>query len=79
MPTRDPFGARASLGPGLPDAYLLARLAGAPDLGQLPVTVKILLENVLRHAGNGPPLKRDFNGNALRYRACWCPTQSWLR
>ena len=53
MPTRDPFGARASLGPGLPDCYRLAAVDGGADLGQMPVTVKILLENVLRHAGGG--------------------------
>ena len=55
----DPFGARASLGPGMPDFYPLSALARsgaakpALDLGRLPVTLKILLENVLRHAGNG--------------------------
>ncbi len=58
MPSRpirpDPFGARAPLGPGLPDHYRLDALA---PLGfrteRMPVTVKILLENVLRHAGGG--------------------------
>jgi aconitate hydratase len=55
----DPMGARASLGPGLPDYYSLSTLARsgaagpALDLARLPVTVKILLENVLRHAGGG--------------------------
>jgi aconitate hydratase len=54
----DPFGARGALGPGLPDFYSLSTLAAggsAPDLdlGRLPVTIKILLENVLRHAGGG--------------------------
>src|ERR1035437_6458559 len=58
VPTSDPFGARAPLGPGLPAFYRLSILeagAGAPglDLGRLPVTIKILLENVLRHAGGG--------------------------
>jgi aconitate hydratase len=53
VPLRDPLGARASLGSGLPDAFLLARLADVPDLGRLPVTVKVLLENVVRHAGRG--------------------------
>ena len=58
--TKDPFGARASLGAGMPDFYRLTALtrpgagaALATDLGRLPVTVKILLENVLRHAGHG--------------------------
>jgi aconitate hydratase A / 2-methylisocitrate dehydratase len=50
---RDPFGARAPLGPGLPDHYRLAALDGRVDLGRSPVTLKILLENVLRHAGGG--------------------------
>jgi aconitate hydratase len=61
MSAGNPFGARASLGPGLPDFYRLSALAQgggtkaalSTDLGRLPVTIKILLENVLRHAGGG--------------------------
>jgi aconitate hydratase len=49
----DPLGARAALGPGLPDLYRLTVLADRIDLDTAPVTVKILLENVLRHAGGG--------------------------
>ena len=49
----DPFDARAPLGPGLPVYYRLAGLADRIDLDTAPVTVKILLENVLRHAGDG--------------------------
>jgi aconitate hydratase len=49
----DPFGARASLGPGLPDYWRLAALSDAIDLERSPVTIKILLENALRHAGGG--------------------------
>jgi len=49
----DPFGARASLGDGLPDHYRLAAIADRIDLDRAPVTLKILLENVLRHAGGG--------------------------
>ena len=49
----DPFGARAPLGPGLPDLYRLGALADRIDLAALPITVKILLENLLRHAGAG--------------------------
>ena len=49
----DPFGARAPLGPGLPDRYRLDVLADRIDLASAPVTVKILLENLLRHAGHG--------------------------
>jgi aconitate hydratase len=53
MPGIDPFGARAPLGPGLPDLYRLDVLADRIDLARTPVTVKILLENLLRHAGRG--------------------------
>jgi aconitate hydratase len=53
VPTSDPIGARASLGPGLPDYVPLAALAGEIDLERAPVTLKILLENVLRNAGRG--------------------------
>ena len=72
MSPRDPFGARASLGPGMPDFYDLAALARggglALDPGRLPVTVKILLENVLRHAGGG--IVRESDVAAL---AAWKP------
>ena len=53
MPDHDPFGARASLGPGLPDYYRLAVLADRLGLERAPVTLRILLENVLRNAGRG--------------------------
>ena len=53
MPRPDPFGARASLGPGLPDYWRLDALADRIDLDGAPITVKILLENVLRNAGGG--------------------------
>src|SRR4249920_3509217 len=50
----DPLDSRASL--SIDDRvvviYRLDR-SGAADLGRLPVTVKILLENLLRHAGDG--------------------------
>jgi aconitate hydratase len=49
----DPFGARAALGPGLPDLYRLDALGARTATTALPVTVRILLENVLRHAGGG--------------------------
>ena len=39
--------------PGLPDIYRLDALGGRTGDAPLPVTVRILLENVLRHAG-GP-------------------------
>ncbi len=53
MATIDPFGARDSLGPGLPDLFRLESVADRIDLASTPVTVKILLENLLRHAGHG--------------------------
>ncbi|HET7703682.1 MAG TPA: aconitate hydratase [Candidatus Limnocylindrales bacterium] len=53
MTQPDPFGARASLGAGLPDIYRLAAIGDRIDLERAPVTLKILLENVLRHAGGG--------------------------
>ncbi|HEY7132210.1 MAG TPA: aconitate hydratase [Candidatus Limnocylindrales bacterium] len=53
MPSSDPFGARGSLGAGLPDAFRLTAIEARLDLGRAPVTLKILLENVLRHAGGG--------------------------
>ncbi len=53
MPTPDPFGARASLGEGLPDYWRLAALDDRIDLDSAPVTLRILLENALRNAGGG--------------------------
>src|SRR5687768_10821288 len=49
----DPFGARAPLGPGLPDWYRVSALDGVTAGPSLPVTIRILLENLLRHAGGG--------------------------
>jgi len=48
----DRYGARADLGGGLA-YYRLAALAerGGPDVSRLPVTVRILLENLMRNAG----------------------------
>ncbi|HEX7345991.1 MAG TPA: aconitate hydratase AcnA, partial [Candidatus Limnocylindrales bacterium] len=51
MPSADPFGARASLGPGLPDFYRLRAVDDLTGEARTPVTVRILLENLLRHAG----------------------------
>ena len=59
MGSPDPFGARASLGPGLPDIYRLSALDDRIDLGRAPVTLKILLENVLRHAGGSVATPTD--------------------
>src|SRR5579862_61394 len=58
MAVRDPFGARGALGPGLPDLYRLSALAGRVDLERAPKTLKILLENVVRHA-DGPLVGPD--------------------
>ena len=44
---------RAASAPGLPDHCRLAALGDRIDLDRAPVTLKILLENVLRHAGGG--------------------------
>jgi aconitate hydratase len=77
MSLNDPFGARAPLGPGLPDFYKLSALAGGGagatatlgmDLDLLPVTIKILLENVLRHAGGGIVREED-----VATLAAWTP------
>ncbi|HYO42061.1 MAG TPA: aconitate hydratase AcnA [Candidatus Limnocylindrales bacterium] len=64
MTTPNAFGSRASLGPGLPDLYRLSALTGSGltmgvDLGRAPVTLKILLENALRHAGGGIVREED--------------------
>jgi aconitate hydratase len=55
QPVPDPFGARATLTVGADPLtyYRLDALADRIDLERAPVTVKILLENVLRHAGGG--------------------------
>ena len=60
----DPFGARTSLGPHGPDIFALDALARAGpepgvDPGRMPVTLRILLENVLRHAGGGIATEAD--------------------
>ena len=49
----DPFGARAPLAPGFPDVYRLSAITATTAETRLPVTIRILLENLLRHAGGG--------------------------
>jgi aconitate hydratase len=76
----DPFGARAPLGAGLPFFYRLSALRRtgpipALDLGQLPVTVKILLENVLRHAGGGIVREQDVAALAAWKPGAWMTTE----
>ncbi len=79
MAASDPFGARAPLGPGLPDFYRVSALTRsgsaklALDPGRLPVTLKILLENVVRNAGGG--IVREADVAAL---AAWKPGASGL-
>jgi len=70
VPYHDPFGARSALGPGLPDHYRLSVLADRIDLERAPVTLKILLENVLRHAGGGVVRTED-----VETLASWRPGQ----
>ena len=65
----DPFDARAPLGPGLPDHYRLEALGALGyEPERTPITVKILLENVLRHAGHGVVGEDD-----VRTLAAWRP------
>src|SRR5687768_18454285 len=59
----DPFGARTTLGDGLPDYVRLDVLADRVDLARAPVTLRILLEDVLRHAGGG--IVRPEDGETL--------------
>src|SRR6187551_2346981 len=51
----DPLSARAwlSFGDERIAYYRLDRVAGTNDLARMPMTVKILLENVVRNAGRG--------------------------
>ncbi len=59
------------MGSGLPDMYALASIVPqAMDLAHAPVTLKILLENVLRHAGGGIVSEEDVG--AL---SAWRPGQ----
>ena len=56
----DPFDSRARLTVG-DRSFILYRLdrSGVGDLSRMPVTVKILLENLLRHAGDGVVTEAD--------------------
>ena len=64
MLSSDPFDARRPLGPGLPNIYRLDALAGLIDLHRAPVTVKILLENVLRGAAGPAVVPTDVEALA---------------
>jgi aconitate hydratase len=72
-PPLDPDAARAVLRVG-DRSYAYHRLAaaGVPDLARLPYTVKVLLENALRHAASGEGLVSPADVRAL---ATWDPTQ----
>ena len=65
----DPFSARATLRVGDRD-LVIHRLdrAGLADLDRAPMTVKVLLENVLRHAGGDVVTEDD-----VRTLAAWRP------
>jgi aconitate hydratase len=64
----DPFGARGPLAPGLPDVYRLDAIDRLTAGDALPVTVRILLENLLRHAGGG-----IVDGSDVETLASWRP------
>ncbi len=73
MSQHDPFGARTVL-PGTGIAYYrLAALDGqlALPLDRVPFTVKVLLENVLRHAGTEP-----FREDDVQRLARWRPGEA---
>jgi aconitate hydratase len=62
----DPYGARAPLSGGGPDLIRLDRLSelGVGDVSRLPHTVKILLENLVRHAGGLHVTEQDVEALA---------------
>ncbi len=72
-PLIDPADSRAVLHVG-DRSYAYHRLAasGARDLARLPYTVKILLENALRHAASGDSVVTSAD---VRTLATWDPTQ----
>ena len=70
QPTIDPLGARATLQVG-DDRYAYFRLDAVGDrldVARAPVTLKILLENLLRHAGGG-----IVRGEDVETLAAWRP------
>ena len=72
-PLIDPADARAVLRVGdVSYAYHRLEAAGVPDLARMPYTVKVLLENALRHAAAsaGPVSAAD-----VRALAAWDPSQ----
>ena len=72
-PLIDPADARAVLRVGERSyAYHRLEAAGVPDLARLPYTVKVLLENALRHAAGDSGLVSAADVRAL---AAWDPGQ----
>ncbi|HEX6128011.1 MAG TPA: aconitase family protein, partial [Candidatus Limnocylindria bacterium] len=71
-PSVDPAASRATLRVG-DRSYEYFRLdaAGVPDLARLPYTVKVLLENMLRHAASGSGL---VSADDVRALAGWDPS-----
>src|SRR5438034_4424794 len=73
-PAVDPAASRATL--SVRDrSYAYHRLdaAGVPDLARLPFTVKVLLENMLRHAASSAGL---VDANDIRALATWDPANA---
>jgi aconitate hydratase len=70
QPTIDPLGARATLrvGDDRYDYFRLDAVGDRLDLARAPVTLKILLENLLRHAGGG-----IVRGEDVETLAAWRP------
>jgi aconitate hydratase A / 2-methylisocitrate dehydratase len=72
-PLIDPAQARSELRSGdRRYAYYRLDAAGADDLARLPYTVKVLLENALRHAATSPDLVSPADVRAL---ASWDPVR----
>ncbi|MEO7118217.1 MAG: aconitate hydratase [Candidatus Limnocylindrales bacterium] len=65
----DPFDARSTFSVGDRSlGYYQLAASGMPDLDRVPMTVKVLLENVLRHAGTSVVSEAD-----VRTLASWRP------
>ncbi len=73
--SKDPFGALTSvdLPEGTTSFYRIGRLQeeGLVDIDRLPFSIRILLENALRHAGKGYVTEED-----VKAVAAWSPTKS---
>ena len=74
--SNDPFGARTDieLSEGPTSFYSLARLEelGLVELDRLPFSIRILLENALRHSGG-----RYVGEDHVKAVAAWSPT-NWI-